>query len=121
VLFHALDSVAPHSICHGQCIYGGADSFADEWAVERTVHVERFPADWLPDGPDGPKDFYAGKRRNRLMLTQFKPDLVMAFKDGFDWEFRRGGTEDMVKVAMRAGVPYRVVDLHPVGQLPLSF
>lgn len=120
-LFHALDSVGPDSICHGQCIYGGADSYADDWAVARHVPVERFPADWLPDGPDGPKDFYAGKRRNRLMLSQFRPALVLAFKDGFDWEFRRGGTEDMVKIAIRAGIPYRVIDLKPVGQLPLSF
>lgn len=35
-------------------IYYGADYFADLWAKERGVKVEKFPADWdgLPDTPE---------------------------------------------------------------------
>lgn len=116
-LYSVLDTIAPWAICHGAAV--GADLLADDWAVERGVPLVRYPAIWYPDGPDGRLDLWAGKRRNRLMLAEFRPDLVVAFKNGFDWEFRSGGTEDMVKIAMRAGVRHRVVDLHPEGQLTL--
>jgi hypothetical protein len=37
-------------------------------------------------------------------------DLVLAFKHPFNWALDRGGTEDMVRRAKRAGVPTFVIE-----------
>lgn len=67
---------------------------ADDVPIDR----EQYPADWEKHGKA------AGPIRNALMLEEGKPDLVLAFKDGFDWQFKRGGTEHMVRIAKAAGV-----------------
>lgn len=79
----------------------GADRTAGRWAAkarQRGVGWVRFPADWGQFGRS------AGPIRNQQMLD-YGPHLVLAFKDGFDWGMRRGGTEDMVRRATAAGVP----------------
>lgn len=70
----------------------GADSFADEWAV-RTKGCTSYgvPADWKKHGQR------AGMIRNRLMLENGRPDLVLAFEGG-------AGTRDMTSVAVAAKV-----------------
>jgi UDP-N-acetylmuramoylalanine-D-glutamate ligase len=68
----------------------GADSLADEWAKERGVPVERYPAQWDKHGKA------AGPLRNQEMI-EAKPDAVVAFPGG-------RGTEDMVARAKAAGV-----------------
>ena len=93
-MFGVLDSA--HAECpfttlaHGD--YRGADRLADQWAKERGVMVQRFPADWAIYGDS------AGPRRNSRMLAEFRPHRVFAFA-GAD------GTADMVRKALRAGVP----------------
>lgn len=77
---------------------------AGQWARKRGVPVSEFPADWNRMGRG------AGHARNALMLETFRPDLVAAFKDGFDRSLSRGGTEHMVKIARAAGVATLVVD-----------
>lgn len=70
----------------------GADAIAASWARRCGVmHVE-FPADWDTYGKA------AGPIRNRQMLREFKPRLVVAFPGG-------DGTADMVGAAREAGVP----------------
>jgi hypothetical protein len=93
----------------------GADEIAAWWADNSPMHSHnerpddppfehlQFPADWNRHGRA------AGLIRNQQMLDEGKPNLVVAFKDDFDWTLRRGGTEDMVRRAKAAGIPTYVV------------
>lgn len=69
----------------------GADQLAHEWAQSLGVPTERFPADWENHGS------FAGPARNKQMMDEGKPDLVIAFPGG-------RGTADMVRKARKAGV-----------------
>lgn len=69
----------------------GADSLAGEWAKERGVPQEIFPADWEKHGKS------AGFKRNRQMLEEGKPHFVLAFAGG-------RGTAMMIDIAEKAGV-----------------
>jgi len=77
------------AVIHGSA--RGADSLADNWAKSRDIPRLRFPADWAANGRAG------GPIRNRQMLVQGKPDLVVAFPGG-------DGTADMIRQAVFAGV-----------------
>lgn len=70
----------------------GADYLARQWAFWNRVPCREFKADWKTHGRS------AGPIRNRKMLTDGAPDLVVAFPGG-------NGTEDMVTRARDAGVP----------------
>lgn len=80
----------------------GADAMVDRLARRNSLPIERFPADWVGHGRA------AGPIRNRQMLDA-GADEVVAFKDDFDYAMLRGGTENMVRIAQRAGVPTRVL------------
>jgi hypothetical protein len=69
----------------------GADSLAAAWCEKhpQTLHYT-YPADWKRYGSS------AEPIRNQLMLSQFKPDLVVAFPGV--------GTADMTHKAVAAGV-----------------
>jgi hypothetical protein len=69
----------------------GADTMAGEWALENDIRCDVYPADWERYGRR------AGPLRNKRMLREAKPDLVMAFPGG-------RGTLDMVRRAGLAGV-----------------
>lgn len=77
-------------LIHGAC--AGADMLAEMWAGRAGVETAPFPADWDAHGKA------AGPIRNRQMLDEGKPDLVIAFPGG-------RGTADMVRTARNAGVP----------------
>lgn len=69
----------------------GADRLAKRWAENWSMPVQTFKADW---------DYYgkrAGYLRNKRMLDEGKPDLVIAFPGG-------AGTAMMIKLAEEAGV-----------------
>ena len=70
----------------------GADRAAEDWAVVNWAHWIEFPADWKKYGKS------AGYIRNKQMLVEGRPDLVVAFPGG-------RGTANMVKLAKEAGVP----------------
>lgn len=74
----------------------GADALAVEWCKRYSVPWSTFPADWSRHGNS------AGPIRNRRMLVDGRPDLVIAFPGG-------RGTANMVDQATKAGV--RVLDL----------
>lgn len=74
----------------------GADRLADRIATALQFPVQRFPAEWDRHGPA------AGPIRNRQMLEQGKPDMVVAFPGG-------KGTAHMVSAAEDAGVPVQKV------------
>ena len=69
----------------------GADFLGGCWAEMHKVKRVTVPADWATHGKA------AGPIRNRRMLTDFHPDLVVAFPGG-------KGTADMVRQARELGV-----------------
>ncbi len=69
----------------------GADYFAKCWADEQKIPVETYRADWGAHGKA------AGPIRNRQMLREGRPDMVVAFPGG-------RGTTNMIKQATEAGV-----------------
>ena len=69
----------------------GADKLAGLWARKRKIPNLKFPAKWSVYGRS------AGPIRNKQMLAEGKPDLVVAFPGG-------RGTANMVEQARRAGV-----------------
>lgn len=92
-----LDAIEPSVVIEG-CA-DGADRTAERWAEYHRVPIEHYPAHW---------DLYgkaAGPMRNREMLAHSHPDLVLAFR-------ARGisrGTDNMVELADKAGVPYTII------------
>ena len=77
-------------IIHGNA--RGADLLADQYAREKSIRVLPFPADWNLYGRR------AGPIRNKLMLTESQPHVIIAFKGG-------SGTAHMMKIGREAGVP----------------
>ena len=69
---------------------------------------ERYPADWEKHGKA------AGPIRNQQMLTEGKPDLVLAFHDDLA---SSKGTRDMVMRATKAGIPTYVIGRAGRGDL----
>ena len=74
----------------------GADTLAEEFSMYFDLPFEKYPADWDKHGRA------AGYIRNKRMLDEGKPDLVVAFPGG-------KGTAMMVKLAREAGVEVREV------------
>ena len=102
LLFDALD-VAHEFGPITQVIHGaarGADTLAGEWAEGR-IPVRAFPAKW------GEYGRAAGPIRNRQMLVEGEPDVVIAF---FTDEKTSRGTANMVKQARGAGVPVKTFE-----------
>ncbi len=78
----------------------GADSLASDWASTNGVPQDQYDADW--DGYGG----FAGPKRNKAMLDEGNPDLVIAFPGN-------AGTRNMIRQARKAGV--EVVEIaHPL-------
>lgn len=85
----------PLHIIHGGC-RTGADSFADDYAMVTWCGLTIYEAEWDKYGRA------AGPLRNKRMLEEGRPDLVLAFPGG-------RGTADMVRRAKSAGV--RVIEI----------
>lgn len=81
-------------IIHG-CA-NGADSFAGVFAAIRGLDVEEYPAQWNAYGKA------AGSIRNRQMLEQGKPDLVVWFHNNIT---HSKGTKHMITIAQEVGIP----------------
>lgn len=78
----------------------GADRLAEAWARRSNVAVSVHPADWKRHGRA------AGPIRNRAMLRDCKPSMVIAFPGG-------KGTADMVRAAREYGCDVLDGDDHP--------
>lgn len=81
-------------IIHGDA--KGADRAAGLWASSVGAGVWPFPADWKTHGKA------AGPIRNKQMLDEGEPDLVIAFPGG-------AGTANMVKQAKDRGIEVREI------------
>lgn len=75
----------------------GADRMAQSFADQNGCKRETFPAQWDKYGKS------AGFIRNKQMLDEGKPDLVIAFPGG-------KGTTMMVDIAIKAGVQVVLVN-----------
>lgn len=74
----------------------GADKIAAAWAHSERVPFTTYPANWSYHGKA------AGPIRNKRMLDEGKPDVVIAFPGG-------AGTAHMVKIAKDAGVEVLII------------
>ena len=91
-----------HAMAAGQnirLIHGaarGADSLAAAWASSRGLAATAYPAKWDIHGRS------AGFVRNKQMLDEGQPHLVVAFPGG-------AGTAMMIRIARSAGVTVKEV------------
>lgn len=76
----------------------GVDTAAEDAARARGLSVIVHPADWFPQGPDGPMDRAAGVKRNGLIVRD-------ATRMASFWYGKSKGTKDSMDKADRAGVP----------------
>jgi len=81
----------------------GADIMAHKIASKRGLKVHEYHAQWKKLGRK------AGPIRNKLMLTDGKPDRVYAFPGGH-------GTAHMSRISREAGVPVYTVTVKGVKQ-----
>lgn len=82
-----------------EIIHGGAtgvDTKAGEYAASRGIGLRIFKANWKVQGRA------AGPIRNKQMLDEGQPDLVIAFPGG-------KGTANMIKQTQERGIDVRTV------------
>jgi len=86
------------TVIHGSA--RGADMQAHLWGLRNNIPIEEYPADWNMYGKA------AGRIRNKQMLEEGKPDLVIAFlaKDSI-------GTKDMINQSKTKGVEVKVINV----------
>src|SRR5215468_5848253 len=70
----------------------GVDRIAGEWAKAKGVDLRKFPADWKREGR------HAALIRNERMLTDGRPEMVVAFPGG-------NGTAYTCSKAEQTGIP----------------
>ncbi|AKJ72222.1 hypothetical protein TPA4_57 [Tsukamurella phage TPA4] len=92
------EAMSDHTVVHGACPYGGADTIAAEVAVLLGMKVEAHPADWATSGKA------AGPIRNQRMVD-LGADVCLAFP-------LRGsrGTWDCVRRAQEARIPVAIYE-----------
>ena len=83
------------TIIHGGA--PGADSIAGHVAYLMGYHIQVYRANWRQYGRA------AGYMRNKQMLMEGKPDLVLAF-----WDGKSAGTKMMIELAKKAGVEVKI-------------
>lgn len=76
----------------------GADLMAKSYALSKGIAYEGYPADWNKYGNS------AGPIRNKQMLDEGKPTLVVAFPGG-------KGTKNMINQATNYGVEVKVIEI----------
>lgn len=78
----------------------GADTLGERLAEDMCWKCDVYPADWNTYGKR------AGPIRNRQMLVEGKPDMVIAFRSP-----NSRGTQNMINQARKARVEVQVVDI----------
>ena len=96
-LIHAVMSeLNPDVVIEGEA--PGADTLSREVAEQLNIPVLKFPANWKQFGRA------AGPIRNRQMLDDGRPDLVVAFHNNLP---NSKGTKNMLAQASKRGLPTR--------------
>lgn len=99
VIKRQLGKLPPHTvIIEGEA--RGADLLARSVAEEIDFFIEPYPARWDVYGKA------AGPIRNKQMLDEGKPDMVLAFHDNIQ---KSRGTKDMVMQASKRGIETIVI------------
>ena len=98
LLLQEVTTLHPDVVIEGEA--HGADLMGRTAAYAIGAEVIAFPAQWNQYGRA------AGPIRNQLMLTEGKPDMVLAFHDSITSSI---GTADMIRRAKLAGVPVKLV------------
>ena len=84
----------------------GADILGHQWAEERGLEIEEYPADWknievegavIKHGAYGRYNVIAGFQRNQRMIDEGNPNVLVAFDGG-------RGTADMVRRAKASDI-----------------
>lgn len=78
----------------------GTDMLGERYAEFYNIPFEVYEADWNKHGKA------AGSIRNKQMLDEGKPDLVIAFLAP-----NSRGTKNMIAQATKAGVPVKVIEI----------
>ena len=94
VILKVLHELKPKLVIQGGA--RGADTLANECAKALKIQVINYIADWAKYGKA------AGPLRNRSMIDENKPELVLAFHDNLA---KSKGTKNMVMLANNRGVP----------------
>lgn len=81
----------------------GADRLGHEWAAEKGITVEEYPADWTRFGKR------AGFLRNMQMAEQ--ADALVAF-----WDGESKGTRHMIETALKYGLEVHVYRYDPIEE-----
>jgi hypothetical protein len=89
-----IEHYKPTLIIEGGC--RGADRMAREIGIEKEIEVHEYEADWKQYGNA------AGPIRNKQMIVEGRPHLVIAFHDKIK---ESKGTYGMIKLAKRYFVP----------------
>jgi len=90
----------PHEVTVIGGLATGADTDGENAAGVLGMPFLGFPAQWKKYGKA------AGPIRNQQMLTEGKPDFVLAFHNSIETS---RGTKDMVNRARKAGIPVEVI------------
>lgn len=98
VIVDTMIDLGPTVVIEGEA--RGADRMAREAAEDSSIPVLKFPAHWERYGAA------AGPIRNRQMLDEGKPDMVVAFHNDIQ---NSKGTKNMVEQAKKRGIPVRVI------------
>lgn len=86
-------------IIEGDC--RGADNIGEYIAKQLGFEVIKFPANWEKYGKS------AGPIRNRQMLIEGKPDLILAFHSNIQ---NSRGTKNMIETANKSGIKIILID-----------
>ena len=78
----------------------GADKLGKQVAFDLNIPVEIYPALWIK------YQKASGVIRNKQMLTEGKPDYVLAFHDNIE---NSKGTKHMVSITNKAQIPYQII------------
>ena len=82
-------------LIHGGSQFLGSD--VEDWARETGVDVVRYPPNWQRHGKQ------AERHRNQFMLTDSRPDVIIALPGGDD-------TSELVSQARASGIHVLTVD-----------
>lgn len=110
LIYKALDTIDNNFgitvLVHGDC--WGVDKISNTWgSVHSTIKCFPRPANWRLNGKR------AGPIRNREMIDEFQPDLIIAFPGG-------KGTENMKQLGRQHDIMVIEVDEGEEGELLLK-
>lgn len=94
IIMQVLQELKPSKVIQGGAL--GADTLARMCAAVLKIPCKEYVAEWNVYGRA------AGPKRNKQMLDDGKPDLVVAFHDNLE---KSKGTKNMIMIANRHGVP----------------